>query len=65
MKLRKLACLGFNSSEFEDIYSYELDTLAEKGQLVANESGLATDLEGLLVKLGTKVNEVLIHKCQT
>ncbi len=64
MKLNKIACLGFGGSELEDNYWQELDSLAGKRVLVANETELNThkDADGLLVKLGAKVSKDLMDK---
>lgn len=62
MKLQKIVCLGFNGSELEDAYWQELDSLTEQRIFVANEAEAAknSDADGLLVKLGAKVDRDLI-----
>ncbi len=63
MKLQKIVCLGFNGTELEKTYWQELDALVENRTLAANEAeALANpDADGLLVKLGAKVDENLIN----
>lgn len=63
MKLKKIICLGFNGNEFEDSHLAQLDELSEKRVLVISESEAIenhSDADGLLVKLGTKVNKEFI-----
>jgi glycerate dehydrogenase len=64
MKLKKLECLGFSGSELEDGYWEELDGLAKARIMVENETELIenTNTDGLLVKLGAKVDKGLIDK---
>lgn len=64
MKIKKLLCLGFSGSELEDNYWQELDKLAEKRVLSADEAEATqnTDADALLVKLGAKVPKELIDK---
>jgi glycerate dehydrogenase len=64
MKLQKIVCLGFSGSELEENYWQELDGLVEERILVADVNELNGNVvaDGLLVKLGAKVNKDLIDK---
>lgn len=60
MKLQKLACLEFTGGEFEENFWQEIDDLAENRVLLASETKLDKDTDGLFVKLGAKVSKDLI-----
>lgn len=64
MRLQKVVCLGFSGAELEDNYWQELDSLTEMRVLAADETELLknNDADGLLVKLGAKVNKDLMDK---
>jgi glycerate dehydrogenase len=64
MKLQKLVCLGFSGSELDDTYWQELDELTIKRILATDETEATkdSDTDGLLVKLGAKVNKDLMNK---
>ncbi len=64
MKLQKLVCLGFSGSELDDAYWQELDELTIKRVLATDETEAIkdSDTDGLLVKLGAKVNKDLMDK---
>ncbi len=61
MKLKKLICVGFDGSELEEAYWKELDNLAEERVLADTTEYLEyTNADGLLVKLGAKLNKSTI-----
>lgn len=62
MRLQKLVCLGFTGSELEDNYWKKVDQFVEKRVLVAGKDEINnnTDADGILVKLGSKVDKDII-----
>ncbi len=60
--MKKLACVDFDGSEFEDSYWNELDSFTEKRVLVATAAEVPQDTDGLLVKLGATYNKDMMAK---